>query len=236
VGGTTLCGASCRDLQRDDASCGACGAACGSGQRCTAGLCCAEGWVNCGGTCLDPSNFDASNCGACGNVCGGAAPSCVFGTCTALYWASGPQTNVPVAALTDWHLCFSDKYGESAPLSTVLSACTRSKLALACRPVGSTTLTLVAMAARADVLFDTGFSNVLHVANGVGWYYSSAYSWGFADASESVNRVSCDLNTADGAHRLCFQTNGGIMVGGFRCGTTMGLSDMTWERVIFDAP
>ncbi len=45
----------CTDLSSDEANCGACGNACGTGQMC------------CNGTCVDPS--DRCNCGACGNTC-----------------------------------------------------------------------------------------------------------------------------------------------------------------------
>jgi len=48
---------------------------------------------------------------------------------------------------------------------------------LGCRPVGSPDLQIAAHAARADVLFYTGTSNTPHVANDVGWYFNSNWSW-----------------------------------------------------------
>jgi hypothetical protein len=52
------------------------------------------------------------------------------------------------------------------------------------------------MVLRSDVLFDCGnITTCTHVANRVGWYYSSDYSWEFVENTDIVNRVSCDTGT-----------------------------------------
>ena len=95
----------------------------------------------------------------------------------------GPQTNVPVDTVTGggWTECYRDTYDNFMDAETVLSQCPGDLLMLSCRPTGSNTLTMLAQGARSDVTFDTGNSNDLHIANGVGWYFNntSLRSWGF---------------------------------------------------------
>jgi hypothetical protein len=72
---------------------------------------------------------------------------------------SGVIKNVPIADLTaqGWSQCFRDNYVESNhSISALLGACNQNYLLLACRPVGSSTLTMAAAAPRSDVTFDTG--------------------------------------------------------------------------------
>jgi hypothetical protein len=106
-------------------------------------------------------------------------------------------------------------------------------LLIGCGPVGNITLTVAAMGLRADVLFNCSTSaTCTHVANGVGWYYSAVYSWGFVNYNDTVSRNTCDTGSADPAYRLCWHTGQGV--GGYRCGASAGLnSDMTTERVIY---
>jgi Stigma-specific protein, Stig1 len=98
----TLCGGACRDLDSDDANCGACASACAAPDTCNAAVCsappppppdagppdappgdatttCPEGKDLCGGACIDVL-FDNNNCGACGVTCGGGK-SCIRAIC-----------------------------------------------------------------------------------------------------------------------------------------------------------
>ena len=152
-----------------------------------------------------------------------------------------PMTNVPEAAFTaqGWTECYSDLYNNFGTLlSTILSACNKSNLMLACRPVGSDTFTVAAFANRNDILTDTGAAdnNITHIANGAGWYYNANYSWGFAKAGDSVDKNECDFVPTDNLDkRLCWHTlgGGGSISGGYRCGATADLNDSTtWERII----
>jgi hypothetical protein len=158
-----------------------------------------------------------------------------------LYALFEPMTNVPEATFTSqgWTACYSDLYNNAGtPLSTILSACNKSNLMLACRPVGSATFTVAAFANRNDILTDTGAAdnNVTHIANGAGWYYNADYSWGFAKAGDSVDKLECDFLPPDNLDkRLCWHTlgGGGSISGGYRCGATVDLNDSTdWERII----
>lgn len=154
------------------------------------------------------------------------------------YTPFGPQTNVPVETVTDggWTECYRDTYDIDMDANTVLAGCTGNLLILSCLPTGSDTLTLLAAGARSDVTFDTGNNeDVLHVANGSGWYFNttSVESWGFVRAGDSVVKDNCDTDTS-GANdeRLCWHLDGG----GYRCGVTEDLnSSSSFERIVYSA-
>lgn len=149
---------------------------------------------------------------------------------------SGVQRNFfPTSLPSGWSICHVSTYDRnlsSSNLPSILSSCYKSKLLLGCRTTGTTMLTVAAMGDRSDVLYNCGSTtNCRNVANGVGWYYSTIYSWGFANGSDSVNRNPCDLSGTNPNYRLCWLTNGG---GGYRCGSTTGLTSSTsYEKVIY---
>jgi hypothetical protein len=207
------------------------GVACDDKNGCTGGTTCANG--------------------ACGApisqviACAGGDQCCPAG-CTlqndafCLYWQAGVQQNVAPATLQDWSQCFSGTYGDSSPaVSTLLQQCSKAKLLMACRPVGNATWNLVATAPRADVLFDCGQQqNCTKQSNGVGWYFSDSFSWGFAPGGEAVNRNSCDYD--DGSQtskdkRLCWHTSSNSLGQGYRCGDDQLSSSSGWERAVFQA-
>lgn len=105
-----------------------------------------------------------------------------------LWRTSGVQQNVAPSRLTGWSECYTDTY--DVPLETKVQAivqpqCLEGKLMLACHQKGQPNWQLAAMGLRADVLFDCGSDALCtHVANGVGWYYSPTFSWGFASGSD----------------------------------------------------
>jgi hypothetical protein len=103
---------------------------------------------------------------------------------------------------------------------------------LACTPTGNQTLMLLAWAPREDVIFDTGDNtDVTHIANGSGWYFSTELgSWGFVTAGEVVDKNECDFLT-EGDDRLCWHLAGG---GGWRCGNMIELNGSTeYERIVY---
>ena len=108
--------------------------------------------------------------------------------------------------LSGWQECYAGPYNASTPLAAVLSSCDGAYLMLAGSPADSTTLSVLAAAPRADVLFDTGKDpDTPHNANGSGWYFENDFSWGFAPQGAAIFRDECDQLT--GALRLCWQTN-----------------------------
>lgn len=163
-----------------------------------------------------------------------------------LYTFSGIAQDVPVSSLMGWQQCYSGVYGGNYSLATLQADCSGSKVMLACRPTGSDTLTIAAYANREDVFYNTGNgNNVVHNANGVDWYYSDSYSMGFAPQGAGVLRHLADIQ-ASGAFgssydnttdlRLSWHTNGGSLIGGWRCGASMWLnSALNWERVVYTA-
>ena len=163
------------------------------------------------------------------------------------YYPSGPQTGVDESALTGWSVCWSSDYGTDSSdpanlLTTVLSNCDGDYLLLAGGPAASTVFDVLAAAPRADVIFDTGYSNTPHTANGSGWYYYDSWSWGFALAGDPIDRDSCDWldgnyypgTGTNGDLRLCWHTSGGYINGGWRSGRNDELG-ASYRRVIYEA-
>ncbi|CAF1228797.1 unnamed protein product [Adineta ricciae] len=143
----------------------------------------------------------------------------------------------PSSLPSGWSLCYSATYAtimEVSSLSSILSSCNKNNLLLGCRPAGSVNLTVAAMGNRNDVLYNCGsVINCIHIANGVGWYYSDSYSWGFVSGGDTVTRSSCDTASTNANYRLCWHTNNN---GGYRCGSTTDLnSDTSWDKVIYQS-
>ncbi len=153
------------------------------------------------------------------------------------YYPSGPRAFVDKSKLDGWEPCFSGFYGDSESLDTVLTQCDGDPLLLAGGPTGSSTLTVLAAARRADVIFDTGTSNDPHNANGSGWYYNDNYSWGFAKQGDPINRNQCDdLETPHPDLRLCWHTVGDSLTGGWRAGAVTELNfSEDYTRYIYEA-
>lgn len=241
--------------QTDAQNCGGCGIKCSASHIkavCAAGACsgdCAAGFGDCNGDkqkdgCEVNLNNDEKNCGACGTLCGDGE-TCTAGKCVTMLTFSGVAQNLPIANLTGWTQCFSEAYGNgTSTLMTVQSQCKGSYLMMACRTKGSGTLQIAAYAPRADVLFDTGTGNTPHNANGVGWYFNSNESWGFAPEGDAIERFTCDTQDSSignggvhGDQRLCWHTNTGRIDGGWRCGKNDQLnSSFEYERLLFTAP
>ena len=234
------------------ANCGACGKNCpalaNASTSCVASACglgaCNAGFGNCDNNAANgcESNLlsDASNCGMCGKACG-AGQICSAGACAVgvTYGPVGPQTNVPVSTVTTggWTQCYTELYNADIPITTVLAACPKAKLMLSCRPTGSTTLQLLAWAPRVDVIFDTGTGNTPHNANGSGWYFSGAYSCGFAKAGDPINRSTCDLDNGgavDNNLRMCIHTAANQTNVGYRCGSSVSYS-AAYQQLFYQA-
>ena len=176
-------------------------------------------------------DFNQAGCGDTADLCNRAA-MCVTGR---LRFA-GIRQNVPLTDLFGWELCWSGVYGERGePVADVLQRCGGTELLLGCRPVGQPAITLAAMASRVDVLHPCGEErNCVHAANGVGWYFSDSYSWGFAPAGEPVERHSCDVERQASAElRMCWHTANGAFNPGFRCGDNDLNNGHDWERLLF---
>ena len=152
---------------------------------------------------------------------------------------SGVQVNFDPRSLPNgWSLCYNGAYNVGLTrslVSTILRRCNKGKLMLGCCPVGSNLLTVAAMGLRADVLYNcSSIGTCSNVANGVGWYYSNLYSWGFVNNTDIVNRQSCDIGSTNAKYRLCWHT--GSSNGGYRCGSKLSLNSATsYERVIYHA-
>ncbi len=166
------------------------------------------------------------------------------------YSPCGPQTEVDVAVVENggWNRCYLGLYDAGLEPDTIVQSCGGDDLMLACRPVGSNQLTLLAWAPKDDVLRDTGRPgtqvdenvDITTVSNGSEWYYGlraagSRGSIGFFRAGDDARKNTCDpLTTGSAEQRLCWHVGNGIAIGGYRCGETQGLNESrAWERLMF---
>jgi len=155
----------------------------------------------------------------------------------------GIEQNISLAALQrgGWSICHQDDYtAEGMAVATVLEGCAGRYLMLACTPESAGDLLALAAADLATVVTqpDAPTATAHHVANGVGWYFSDDYSWGFFPATEAVNRNPCDFD--DGTQtlpgrRLCWPTSAGDLGAGYRCGATLN-PGATWKRLVLAHP
>lgn len=241
-------GLGCTDLFADDVNnCGGCGLTCpggpaGTAPICNAGACeleCLSGRDACDGSASDVDGCEVNlrtddlNCGTCGNICPQA--DCGSGVCGGppLQTFVGPQTNLDISDLDGWTQCYSDMYGDSGgSLATIQSVCTGTHIMLACRQVGSSTITVAAHTVREDAFLDSRGT----LSNGSLWYYDTVDSWGFAGGGDTVTLSSCDTASTNPTLRLCYHTGGGTLTGGYRCGATTSLnSSQLWERMVLTA-
>jgi hypothetical protein len=180
-----------------------------------------------------------------------AATAAVFALATAApalaasYLPVGPQTNVSMATVTGggWSLCYSEPYGQfGTSIASILAGCGGgTRLMMAGRETGSQTISLLAQAPRADVLFAAGTGeNTSQLSNGSQWYFDDSYSWGFANGGDTVYRISCDFpevpgDTSNIGLRLCWHTGAGNMNGGFRVGSVYFLNNEPsgYEKLLF---
>jgi len=247
-----------QDTDNDPNNCGACGHVCSlpnATAGCAKGQCtvasCAAGHGDCDGVakngCEGDVKSDPLHCGACGIVCPFVFPACSEGLCTDHYQPDGVQTDIPLGWLGNWNQCFIDTYADIDSLDTLLNtSCQRANLLIACRPAGSKTLTVVAQAPRGDVTWETGLADnvTTHAKNQVGFYYDADWSWGVVPFGDLVRKLPCDGEMmAEPAQRMCWATENrnlvptvlGIMGPPGRCGTTVGIGDKGWERIVYDA-
>jgi hypothetical protein len=212
------------------------GQACDDGDACTVGTTCSSG-VCTNALSTNTQCVDGDQC------CPAGCDINVDKDC--IYWKSGVVENVAPAELVGWSQCYSDTYNiDMQPfVSDILQKCNKPKLLLACGKVGNPVYQLVAMAPRADVLYECGQAkDCKKESNGVGWYYSDTFSWGFAPAGAAVYRNPQDLAFAETFPelRLSWSTFGG---GGFRCGDNSQeppvgswlINGVGWERVVYHA-
>ncbi|MCA9527186.1 MAG: hypothetical protein KC549_12915, partial [Myxococcales bacterium] len=124
----------------------------------------------------------------------------------------GVQHDVDPAALESvgWERCYRDVYAETSNrMDDILAGCEGDQLLMACRAVGAPTYLVAAEGDYAEVTRDVGnASDAVNPHNGVNFYFSPAWSWGFAPAGLAVNRIGCDINNVQAADRLCWHTGG----------------------------
>jgi hypothetical protein len=166
----------------------------------------------------------------------GVDNDCDPATSDEVFTFTGVLTDVPKPDMVGWNVCYQDTYDYHLTAADIQSSCTKANIMLACGQVGSTTYKVVAHAPREDVFFDTGLwdTYTTNVANGVGWYFATDYSMGFAPEGEQILKYGCDGGYTLAEKRLCWHTLG--YAGGWSCGAERGLnSNSSWERFVLEA-
>ncbi|MCC5842216.1 MAG: hypothetical protein JJT96_19020 [Opitutales bacterium] len=188
-----------------------------------------------------------------------SALACSTGLQGTVILPPGVQQNIAFSTVTDtwgWTLAYQGTYNQAfVPMSTVFAdVIPGGYIMYAARPVGSSTLTLLAAGPEAVVRTVTDRHQTT-LANGVEWYYNAG-SIGFAAEGQAIFQSSADVNStgfgagttdAFGATRLSWHTNDAnqtVQYGvepvflnpGWRAGETASLNLAgDWERLVFVA-
>ncbi|MCA9540951.1 MAG: hypothetical protein KC620_18755, partial [Myxococcales bacterium] len=179
----------------------------------------------------------AEGCDGIDQDCDGITDEQLVGCGDAMALAPGVRQHVTEAGLRarGFSTCFAGDFtDEGADLDALLATCDGAQLALACRPFGAPDFTLVAEGERDPVLTDVGYdAHRTTVHNGVGWYFSTDWSWGFAPAGLPVNRDACDFgDLPEPERRLCWHTYIDTLSNGYRCGDIFLNFDPGYERLV----
>ena len=134
-----------------------------------------------------------------------------------------------------WTVCHSESMAvvkTSSSVDAIMRKCSKSKLIMGCRKVGSSTITLLAAAPKGkEALKVTGDNG--QIINGSKWYRKNGKSYGFAHKTSRIVQVAADSSTTRPELRLSYHLCGGTY-GGYRCGSATLLdNDSTWERLYY---
>lgn len=141
-----------------------------------------------------------------------------------------------------WTECYNGGGNANSSIAGVLAGCQGSYLMMAGYVTGSANYSILAAAARADVIFNTGVqsgsgSDVSHTANGVEWYFSDSWSWGFSALGNAVELNSCDIDLMAGYGNhtgMCWHTGGGKLNQGwaYNAGANFQSINSNFHRVL----
>jgi hypothetical protein len=161
----------------------------------------------------------------------------------AVYYPSGPQTNVALSTVLNggWTEIYEGAYSASPTISQLFGSA-QTYVMLGAIQANSNTIAVLAATTLADLETYTPL-NTPHLSNGSEWYYN-AYSIGFAESGATIFQNAADVAGPSDPLRLSWHaTNNGIfnaslspseLTGGWRAGTTEGLnSSSDWERIVF---
>ena len=129
-------------------------------------------------------------------------------------------------------LCFDKGYRESIRTDEIL-ACDGTYLFVGAKEGQSETFSIGAYGFASEIHRQTEL-NKPHSSNGLSWYFTSGWSFGFVDMGTIFQRPG-DTGTPHPRCRLSWLLD--ISMGGYRAGTLTNLTESTvWRKVIYNCP
>lgn len=129
-------------------------------------------------------------------------------------------------------LCFDKGYWESIRSEEIL-ACDGTYLFVGAKERQRKTFSIGAYGLASEIHQQTEH-NRPHSSNGLYWYFTSGWSFGFVDTGTILQRPG-DTGTAHPRCRLSWLLD--ISMGGYRVGTLTNLTESTaWRKVIYNCP
>jgi hypothetical protein len=152
---------------------------------------------------------------------------------------NGPPSGVQYSAVNvagleahGCYICYDDLY--ASPTNTsMIDSCNGEYLFVAARLGFETFFELGAFALASDIKTQTAL-NTPHLANGVYWYFTPGYSFGFLNGTDLLQNQA-DVSTSNGAARLSWHLD--LNMGGNRVGNQISMDYNTrYYKSIFSCP
>ena len=127
--------------------------------------------------------------------------------------------------------CYSEYY-HTPTTSTDISSCAGPVLFVGAIDDGDSVFSLGAYGLASEVQTQTAL-NTPHLSNGVYWYFTSGYSFGFLK-DDTLQQSKADVGSSNPEYRLSWFVDSDY--GGYRAGSQLNISDATWQKVIWSCP
>ena len=147
---------------------------------------------------------------------------------------SGVQNNLPFSYMSSYSQVYNRPYSyasSTSEINSIRNSCSASSiLCVGCYAAYSSYLTSVACGGCLQITQQTTM-NTPNLVNGVYWYFTSSYSFGYSD-TYSINQNSADIDSQSDASKISWHVDQGV--GGWRCGSNTYLNgDNTYYKVIY---
>lgn len=146
-------------------------------------------------------------------------------------YPSGVQYGITQSSISYCSPCLFADFSVSTA-STDITGCSGPFLFVGAMLNGARNFQLGAFADKAQIQIPTPV-NTPHLSNGVFWYMTSGYSFGFA-ATGSIDQNKADTGASNATSRLSWHLDNGI--GGYRAGATVNIGYGDYFKAIYNCP